>query len=1135
MSFISAPAQAVVPAAPTCAEGGVCQIGDIGPGGGRVFYIAPTTFTQEGATTGMCTTNCKYLEAAPTSGTNAWTDNSYVWSDVTNTSIGTKGTAIGTGFNNTVAMVTQSATSSRAGSITRAYRGPNNLTDWYLASKDELNQMCRWQRGQSVSNDRCDGGTVNSGPGAAGFKDGWANYYYWSSSEDSAGNDATWAQVYTRQNPPLLGNPLLERGQQGIALKSQSAYVRPIRAFAPATKVAVTRASVGTARRTAFTTQPQITIQYANSDTATVSTAQVTATISTGGTLVGTTTATASAGTATFSGLGVDGTVGSTYTITYTVENLTVATESITLTGTTCNGATFICQVGDTGPGGGIVFYVAPTTFTQQGATGFMCSNECKYLEAAPTTGTNAWTDTFYRWSGNINTLIGSTGTAIGTGYKNTKAIVAQSSTNARAAKVSESFRGPNIMTDWFLPSKDELNQLCRWVRGNTVSDEPCYRGTNNSGPGAAGFVENYYWSSSEFSATNAWSQPFAGDPSSFYGKNDENLVRPIRAFGASPSTITIANVEITAPVRGSTPVSSLSSNGQYTTAITWSGSPTTFAAGETYTATVTVTPVTGYTLTGLGNNFFTVNGNSAINSVNTFNASTLGTTGRSPLGIAVDSLGNIYTANSDSDNVSKITPQGVSTILGSTDARPIAVAVDGEGNVYATNTGGTITKITPSGVSTLFGTVAPSPIGIAIDSLGNVYTANGTGQIVQKTTPLGVSSTFGTTGASPQALAIDSLGNVYISNSGGTVTKITPLGVSSTLGTTGTTPIGIAVDALGNVYTANAGADNVSKITPAGVSTILGTAGPIPMWIAVDSSGNVYTTSSTTDKIYKLTGQGISSIIGSVGLLPEGITVDSLGNVYTSDSVNRVVKFAATNSGVFTYQFPATAENEPTPTPSPSTTPERTAPPPSFLKSKTPPTIYLAASIYTCDVGLLSFWRYGVTEEPAKLSYQKISLLRNGVEVASLETLLLTATFEMKSLWAGSMMSCQISAVQENTISTFSSLGADLYNELIDTKRIALKSSDAKYYADRDAAYEKKRVELSRITALRASDLKSATIPAQIKAANDKYRLTMNQATNLWRAELKSATSQRAESKTVAGIFFTASLEKHGLAVIQP
>jgi len=76
--------------------------------------------------------------------------------------------------------------------------------------------------------------------------------------------------------------------------------------------------------------------------------------------------------------------------------------------------------------------------------------------------------------------------------------------------------------------------------------------------------------------------------------------------------TITAANVLIAAPAVGATPQTSTSSNGQFTTTITWSGTPTTFAAATAYTATVTVIPNTGYTLSGVSANFFTLNGNAA-------------------------------------------------------------------------------------------------------------------------------------------------------------------------------------------------------------------------------------------------------------------------------------------------------------------------------------------------------------------------------------------------------------------------------------------------------------------------------------------------------------------------------------------
>ena len=123
-----------------CADGGVCAVGDTGPGGGKVFYVHASGTFACGAT---LASTCKYLEAAPTSGTAAWTDAMYAWSGNTSEAIGAaaQGTAIGTGYKNTQAMVTQSSTAGMAGTLTRAYRGPNSLTDWYLPSKDELNQM----------------------------------------------------------------------------------------------------------------------------------------------------------------------------------------------------------------------------------------------------------------------------------------------------------------------------------------------------------------------------------------------------------------------------------------------------------------------------------------------------------------------------------------------------------------------------------------------------------------------------------------------------------------------------------------------------------------------------------------------------------------------------------------------------------------------------------------------------------------------------------------------------------------------------------------------------------------------------------------------------------------------------------
>lgn len=166
-------------------------------------------------------------------------------------------------------------------------------------------------------------------------------------------------------------------------------------------------------------------------------------------------------------------------------------------------------SVGGTGPGGGVIFYYS--------ATGFSCgptlTDTCNYLEAAPTSGTNAWIDNTYVWSGNTSSAIGAAaqGTAIGTGYKNTLAMVSQSSTADRAGTISRAYRGPNNLSDWYLPSKDELNQL--YLQRSSI--------------GAAGG----YWSSSEIDATHSWDQGFGNGIQGAGLKTQSTPVRPIRSF----------------------------------------------------------------------------------------------------------------------------------------------------------------------------------------------------------------------------------------------------------------------------------------------------------------------------------------------------------------------------------------------------------------------------------------------------------------------------------------------------------------------------------------------------------------------------------------------------------------------------
>ena len=312
--------------------------------------------------------------------------------------------------------------------------------------------------------------------------------------------------------------------------------------------------------------------------------------------------------------------------ITITATNssgTSTSTFSLTVSLTLSCAAGGACIVGDTGPGGGIVFYVAPTFFTQESATGSMCTTNCKYLEAAPSTWSGGSSDPSRHWATNINSnrttaVTGARGTAMGTGYKNSLAIVAQTGNVAAssAAVAAREYSGGS-KNDWFLPSKDELNQMCKWARGiawtsnATVCDSS---GAINSGSGASGFVANVYWSSSENFDYLAWGQFFNDGFQNSTGKENPFYLRPVRAFGPAPTVISEAAIAgVTAPVTGATPVSTTTAGTGYTGTVTWSSSPSTFAPTTTYTATITLTAAPGFTLTGVTANFFTVTGATSV------------------------------------------------------------------------------------------------------------------------------------------------------------------------------------------------------------------------------------------------------------------------------------------------------------------------------------------------------------------------------------------------------------------------------------------------------------------------------------------------------------------------------------------
>ncbi len=273
--------------------------------------------------------------------------------------------------------------------------------------------------------------------------------------------------------------------------------------------------------------------------------------------------------------------------------------------------------------------------------------------------------------------------------------------------------------------------------------------------------------------------------------------------------------------------------------------------------------------------------------------SSTLARTGLTPVGITLDSAGNIYTANSGSNTVTKITRGGTATTLASTGTKPRGIAIDSAGSIFTSNYGSNnVTKITPDGKATRdFALTASQPYAITIDSNDNLYTANYGSNDVTKITSLtsehGKTEVLGGTLAKPYAITVDANGNVYTANADSwSVTKITPGGTATKLASTGdrSRPAGIAADPEGNIYTANTDFGTVTKITPDGTATTLASTGTHPYGITFDSNRNLYTANRLSNNVTKITPDGTATTLASTGDRPYGITIDSAGNIYTAN-----------------------------------------------------------------------------------------------------------------------------------------------------------------------------------------------------------------------------------------------------------
>jgi len=273
------------------------------------------------------------------------------------------------------------------------------------------------------------------------------------------------------------------------------------------------------------------------------------------------------------------------------------------------------------------------------------------------------------------------------------------------------------------------------------------------------------------------------------------------------------------------------------------------------------------------------------------------------PKGIAVDSQGNVYVADSQNHRIQKFDSEGTFiTAWGSSGeapgqfSEPWGIAVDADDNVYVADTWNhRLQKFTADGEFITYWGVFQDTGGELLNPQGMFY--------------------------GPRDIAIDAEGNLYVTDTGNKrVQKFDSEG--NPLGQWGgggaepgqfLEPVGIAVDAQGNIYVADTWNQRVQVfdadfqlLTQRRVEAWLGESIANKPYLAVDGEGNVYTTDPEGYRVLVLNADGeLLATFGKYGTddasfdLPTGIEVDHQGNVYISDSNNhRIMKFAPTGWG---------------------------------------------------------------------------------------------------------------------------------------------------------------------------------------------------------------------------------------------
>ncbi len=311
------------------------------------------------------------------------------------------------------------------------------------------------------------------------------------------------------------------------------------------------------------------------------------------------------------------------------------------------------------------------------------------------------------------------------------------------------------------------------------------------------------------------------------------------------------------------------------------------------------------------------------------------------PSGVAIDSSGNMFIADTHNQRIRKIGAACplTSTPTSSTTATPTTTPTGTLSTATITNTftpiPPTLTPLPCSVISTFAGggtsypgdggaatsAVLNLPSNAVIDNMGNVYIADTNYNRIRMVSPGGMINTVVGTGtpgysgdggpatlaqiAQPEGVALDGSSNLYIADSkNNVIRKVTSGGIISTYAGTGVAgflgdggpataaglnaPADVALDSLGNLYIADYSNNCIRKVMPGGI---------INTYAGICGTTSGYGGDGGPATLARLSG-------------PSDMAVDSAGNVYIADSKNNRVRKVTPGGTISTVAGNGTAGN---------------------------------------------------------------------------------------------------------------------------------------------------------------------------------------------------------------------------------